>query len=64
MKKILIAVVASLFVSVGIAAKVHAHVPQEPLVLAEVESSSSAPYSTFHTHWSGAQHIIARVHKG
>ena len=61
MKKILIAVIASLFVSVGFAVKVHAQAPAEPIKLAEVESEdftgvSVAPsVSTYH-----GRQIIAR----
>jgi hypothetical protein len=61
MKKILIAVVASLLVSVGFAAKVHAQVPAEPIVFAEVETEDltgvSVPpsASTY-----GGRRIIAR----
>jgi hypothetical protein len=56
MKKILIAVIASLFVSVGFAVKIHAQVPPEPINLAEVETeditgvSVPSTVSTYHGH--------------
>jgi hypothetical protein len=60
MKKILLAVIASLFVSAGFAAKVHALVPEEPMELAEVESTASSPFVSY---YSGNRHIINSVHR-
>jgi hypothetical protein len=40
MKKILIAVIASLFISVGVAVKIHAQAPAEPIRFAEEGSET------------------------